>query len=425
MTPLFFRIAFLLLLFFSREKKSSDFWLSQPLTRREHLLANLITSLIAFVISIVPSWYISLITAHIFTTEPPVSLGKILLVQTPALLFVILFFVCILSIAFLACTVSGSVICSLLFFATFLGYPALITIFSAYVSDSVFHTPLLEIFTHKIDFFVYSSPVLRYFFSFAEGYAHTALDYILYALLTAGVIAVLFVLVKRKKSELSQSSVTFPVLRYPLQYIWCFFITLFAAWLFYTIIRSPIWFVIGAVVGLILSFMFFNMIFERSVSLVFKKSSHIAVCAAIFTLITAVFIADVFAMYKEPRPDFDKIEDFSVYYSASSGNDEGETYTWTDVYNDTDTSLDKKDREILEFLYNYASNRENSVNTSYESNEWYSISVNINCKGDPSSWHKSIGYQVKNEDIIKAVNYLYEKLQYYFPSVPSLYYFTV
>ncbi len=394
---------------FSRDRRGTDFWCSQALTRSEHLAANLISGFSYFAVSLIPSWFLSLFLAHMFTTIPPMSLGKIILLQIPPLLFVLLFYACILTLAFFACTVAGSVMSALVFFGTILGYPALLAAFCGFVSDNVFHTHLMDILNHNYSFFAYSSPVLRYFFSVNEIYRLTATDYILYALTTIGVGALLFFLVKRKKSELSQNAVTFPILRYPMQYMWSFFFTLFAAWFLYMIIRSPLWFVIGALIGLIVSFMLLNMIFERSFSGLFKKSSHLIKTAVVFVAVTVVFVADVFGMYKEPKPDFDEIESFSIYYNTTKEVTNGEEYSWIDIYSDGEISAEitERDVEVIKLLYEYALEKGNSYIEDGE--VWCSLNINIRCENDPSGWYTHAGFYDHDEKIADALNYLASK----------------
>jgi hypothetical protein len=401
---------------YSRDKKGSDFWNSQPVTRREHLTANLISSFLYFFVSIVPTWYLSLGLAHIFTSVPPMTLGEIFAAQTPPLLFLLLFYMAVVSVGFLSATVAGSVMSVLVFFATFLGYPALMTVFAGYVSDSVFNTPLQEILEHNYTLFAYSSPVLRYFFGVNGTYALGVKDYILYALFTVAIIALLFVIVNKRRNENAQNAVVFPILRYPLQYLWTFFFTLFASWFLYMIIWSPVWFVVGAVIGLLLSFIILNMIFERSFTGFFKKPKHLIICSVSFIIFTLIFVADVFGIYKEPTPDFDDIIKVSVYYNAKEEEENAE-YTWIDIYSTDEKPVETDlDREMIERLWIYLEKKRGSTDNSYytgESDVWYSVNLVFYCKNDPSSWSVHSGFYNADSEFHEIINYLASRFETY------------
>lgn len=373
---------------YSREKKSLDFWASQSLTRREHTAANIISSFIYFAVSIIPTWYISLALAHAFTTVPPESLLMVLLKQTPPLLFVLLFYIAILSIAYLAFTLAGSVMSGLVFFGTLLGYPALTVYFTAFVSDGVFDSYLFDIFRHDYTFFAYSSPILRYFMSFEESLKLEVFDYVLFALCSLVIFAIVFAILPRRKNELAQNAVVYPILRYPIQYIWTYFFTLFAAWFLYLINSSPIWFVLGALIGLFVSFIVLNMIFERSFSSLFKSSKHLIISGALFVAVAMVFVVDIFGIYKQPEPDFDRIESFSIHINSTEHDEFGEQHTWWDIHSERGhyKKLLQEDKESIEKLYKYL--KEQASNTNEKG---VHISLNFSCERDPSRWY-AYGY---------------------------------
>ncbi len=390
---------------FSRDKKASDFWNSQALTRGEHLAANLISGFLYYAVSLTVSWFLSLAIAHMFTTVPPMSLGEIFLKQLPVLLFVLLFYLCILSVAFLASTVAGSVMSSLVFFATLLGYPALLAVFTGFVSNSVFSTHLEEILEHNFYFFAYSSPVLRYFFSFNEIYPLKLFDYLLYAITTLAVIVLLFFLVKRKKTELAQNAVVFPSLRYPIQYMWTFFFTLFAAWFLYMINYSPVWFVIGALIGLLVSFMVLNMIFEKGLTGIFKKASHLIISGVAFAVFTLVLVADVFGMYKKPEPNLDEIRYFSLYVNTDRDVGGKTEWTWLDIYSDGE-EISEKDMEAVKYVYSYLLTNNSHDYRNGNGEVWYSVSLNIECEKDPSMWYTHSGFYDADGEFLAVIDYL-------------------
>ena len=396
---------------YQREKKACDFWNSQPVTRREHLTANLISGFIYFLVSIVPTWYLSLAIAHLFTTEPPFSLGYVFVAQTPPLLFLLLFYVSVLAVGFLASTVAGSVMSILVFFVTLLGYPALMTLFTGVVSSDIFNTELGEILEHDYRIFVYSSPVLRYFFGLSDVYPLGVLDYILYVVLTAGIIALLFFLVNRRKNEFAQEAVVFPILRYPLQYVLSILFTLFMAWFLYNVRWSPVWFVIGAIIGLLISFIVLNTVFERSFTGLFKKPLHLIVCSVVFAVFVVVLVADVFGMYKEPKPDFDDVYEVSIYYSYS--NDSTERHDWYDIHSTEENPVSTKlDRETIHALYKWIENKSNEK-TDYTNEGWYNINLNFRCKGDPSSWYTGSGFHTADAEFFALLEYFKNRFEVY------------
>ncbi len=372
-----------------RDKKGSDFYNALPITRTETLFANLLSSLLYFLISIVPCWYLSLVIAHLFTTVAPIELSSVLLSQTPLLLFVILFFICSLLTAFIAFTVAGSVISALVFFATLIGYPALTIAFSSYVSESVFHTYMGETFSHNWLSVVYSSPVLRYFFGFTRTYQIKSVDIIYFVVWALVSLAILLLLVKIRKNENLTQAVVFPKLRYPLQYLWTFFFTLFAAWFLYIITSSPLWFAIGAGIGLLMSFIVLNMIFERSTNNLFKKTSHLFITGGVFLAVTIVILADVFGIFKEPTPNFNAIYEFSISVDSRKIENGEEINTWEHIANyDNDGELTNTDKQNIQKICAWVTKNDNrNYDKDKETDTTYYVNINFWCKNDPSGWY--------------------------------------
>ncbi len=404
---------------FARDKKGCDFWSSQPITRREHLTANLISGFLSFATAIIPTWYLSLAIGHMFTTVKPMTLMQIFSEQTPVLLFVLLFYLSVEAVCFLAATVTGSVMSSLVVMATLLGYPALMTIATGGISNDIFNTHLLDILEHNYTVFAYSSPVLRYFFSFTEAYRITAFDVILYAVTTVIIIALLLFIVKKRRLELSQEAIVFPVLRYPIQYLWSFLFTLFFAWFLYNVIWSPVWFFIGAIIGLLLSFMVFNMIFERSFTGLFKKPLHLILCGVAFAVFVIVLVADVFGMYKAPTPDFSRAESFSLYYYENGNYEEGEEpyyHEWIDIWSEDNAELSERDREKLERLWKVLAEAEgNGVIEVGEKETWYNVHITVLCKNDPTAWRQYTNIRYINTEIYELLSYFEHNFRTYTP----------
>ncbi len=371
---------------YSRERNSIDFWESQPLTRCEHLLSNMISSFVYFFVSIVPSWYISLIIAWTSTTVKQTSFSEILQSQTTVLIFILLFYISLMATAFLASVLSGSVMSILVTFSTMLFYPAALIFFTSLVSGNAFHTPLYEIICHKLPYFAYLSPVFRYALS---GYFEiTPLSCLYFIGWTAAACAVAFALLKYRRSEQARFSLVFKKLRYPLQYAWAFLFTLLSAWIFYGIIDNPVWFVIGAVIGIIVSFIALNMIFDRSISKILKNFIHMLCFAGIFAVITVVFTADIFGIFKEPVPDYDKITTLDLRIYTYTETEEGayseEIYIFSDDTHKIDT---EGKRELIRLLYEYMEKQASRDYYMPESKQSLSINLSFNCKGDPCEWY--------------------------------------
>ena len=395
-----------------RDKKGADFYNALPITRTETLFANLLSSLLYFLVAIVPSWYLSLITAYLFTTVPPIELSSILVSQTPVLLFVILFFICSLLTAFIAFTAAGSIISALVFFATLVGYPAMTIAFTCYVSQSVFHTYMGENFEHNWLSVVYSSPTLRYFFGFTSTYQIKAVDVVYFIVWALISLAVLILLVRIRKNENLSQAVVFPALRYPLQYLWTFFVTLFAAWFLHLITDSPLWFAIGAGIGLLVSFIVLNMIFERSTANIFKKSSHLFISGGVFVAVTIFVIADVFGIYKEPTPNFDAIYEFSISVDTSSRNENEEINTWEHIanYDEDAPKLTKADKENIQKLCAWATaNHNRNYEDQKEADTVCYLHISFWCENDPSGWYYNARILNPSEEFEALIKPLSEK----------------
>ena len=396
-----------------RDKKSADFWSSQSTSRREFVLADVITSVIWFLVAMVPTWYLSLVMAHAFTTTAPIGLFEVLLCQTPVLLFLILFYLSVMTTAYLAFTLAGSVLSGLVFFGTILGYPALVWAFTSMVSSTAFHTELVSIIEHDYAFFAYSSPVLRYFFSLSATYPLGAVDYLLFALWTAAMALILYLIVNKRPAEHLQESVVFPILRYPLQHLWMFFATLFCSWFFYMLTSSPLWFAMGAIIGILVSFIGMNMIFQRSANAIFKNASHLLISGGVFVAVCLVFVADVFSIYKEPKPEFDKIYDFSVYMHTQEYEEDCEHNTHWEVSfepSQNEPEVDGKDRKLLLELWNIIEEADEREPLNANAKK-YHVSMTFWCEGDPSSWRNSTNYLISNPRALQIIEELGAKFE--------------
>ena len=393
-----------------RDKKGADFYNALPITRTETLFANLLSSLLYFLVAIVPSWYLSLLMAYLFTTVPPVELSSVLVSQTPVLLFIILIFICSLLTAFIAFTVAGSIISALVFFVTLVGYPALTIAFTSFVSNSVFHTYLGENFEHNWLSVVYSSPILRYFFGFTRTYQIKAVDIVYFIVWALVSLAVLLLLIKIRKNENLTQAVIFPRLRYPLQYLWTFFFTLFAAWFLYIITSSPLWFAIGAGIGLLVSFIVLNMIFERSAANIFKNTSHLFISGGVFVAVTIIFIADVFGIYKAPTPNLNAVYEFSITVDTSQivGNEEINTWEHIANYVEDGGELTNADKQNITSLYTWINNNNTSDNKK-DSDKIYYVSINLWCENDPSGWFTHARIVNPSEEFFAHLKPLSEK----------------
>lgn len=394
---------------YMREKSGNDFYHSMAVTRGEIYIANYLTAFINTAVTVLLSQVIGLFFMNLIAKYPTYSFGETLLMQLPVLGTALLYLALFIALAMLASILSGNVFSTLVSFA-FINFYIPATVLATAISGNVlFNSRLMDYLDHRPHVYFYTSPYIRYIMGTGdERLPFTAKTFILLAVGTALVIALGIFCYKRKKNENSMKPIAFSSLKRPLQYLLAFDMILLGATFFKAITDSFIWCFVGGVIALLFTFIFTNAFFDKTFTGVLKRSRHMVYILILTILFGTVFVADVFGIYKEPKIDVKNIETASIYvnFNRENGHTSYDFYFYENEeewFSDTTEKIDGESKKDIIDLWNFIKEKEKAdvnaggtveIYEKYPDTEGFletiSVSINVKCKNDFSSFYEHI-----------------------------------
>ncbi len=294
------------LFFYFRKKNSSDFFLSLPLTRTEAYIANFVSGILYFVIPLIAVSAVTLVGLNIMGSYKFVNVAKLLLgtVENNGMLAMLgnslAFFLLFFALGTVAVLLTSNGINALVVYGTLNFYPIVFMLLLIY-SARIFNSDIVDFTDSIVLNCLHITPAARMLAY--DSIPPTASTYI-GAVIAAIVIAVIgCYLCNIRPAESWSSAIVFKPLRLCLQYMYCFICAFAGALFFYEINdRSLVNIIVGAAIGLVLSFMILNIIFERDVKAIFKKPLRLAWSALIVLVMFVVIIMDSFGIFRYREP---------------------------------------------------------------------------------------------------------------------------
>lgn len=378
---------------FMRDKSGNDFYHSLAVNRGELFLANYITALANTAATIILSQLGGLLLMNFIADYKPMTLGEIILEQLPIIATILLFTALFTALAMIATIAAGSVFAGIVNYIC-LNFYAPATILTVAVSgNQLFSSDLMDWLNHFPHAYAYTSPFIRYVYAMGYDMELTVWSYILLAVATVLLVVLGIWIYSVKKNENGAKPLPFTKTVRPLQYMLLFDAILLGATFFEAISGSLIWCIIGALLALFFGFIIFNAFADKSFNGVFKRSRHMAFILIVTVLLSIVFVADVFHIYKEPLPNVEKID--YAYMHVSEGNAQYETWinysfekeiTEHNEYHATkiDDSTRKDLAELWTLIIECQTDRAFKTDSGYE---YVSISMGLECEGDFSRYH--------------------------------------
>ena len=328
-------LAFVLFYYF-RKKESADFFLSLPLTRTEAYIANFASGTLYYIIPLAVTSLVTIIGLTVMGALDFVNISKLILGSADytgllALLGTnIVFFLLFFALGAIASLISSNGLNALVVYGTINFYP-IVFMGLLLASSEIFNNDIIDFQETILRNCLYLTPIVRplVFFEFPP----TVWTYVLIPLFTVGFALLGCYLCNKRPAETWSSAIIYKPLRLVLQYMYCFIVAFAAGLFFYYITnRSLLNIMIGAALGLVLSFMILNIIFERDVKAIFKKPLRLAWSAVIFISVFLVIVMDVFGIFRYRQPAFSSVEYVNVnlnkyvvnsYYPANLAKDYG------------------------------------------------------------------------------------------------------
>ena len=412
---------------FMRDKSGVDFYHSMSVNRKEIYLAHYITAFINSGLTVILSQTLGLFFLDLIAKEPPYSFGEMFVMQLPVMAIALLYLALFLAIAMISAIISGTVFSSIISYSFINFYVPATVLAVALSGDVLFNSKLFRFLEHKPHVCPYTSPFIRYIFGLSgdEYFPFTALSFVLIALGTVGMMILGMWLYSKKKNENSLKPIAFNIFKRPLQYLIAFDMILLGATFFEAITDSLIWCIIGGLIALLFTFIVTNAFFDKSFAGVFKKSRHMAIILISAIILGAIFVADIFGIYKEIKPDIKNMEYASLYFG---NNSKGTHYNYDFYFNDSDDEerayhmdhaeiLDNTAKKEIMELFNLIKDIEEkrgqkAIDRVYEDGKIYediSISMNFRCKNDFSSYYEHI-YLVEGEEGFEELKEILEIL---------------
>ncbi len=393
---------------FMRDKSGTDFYHSLSVNRKETYLAHYITAFLNASVTLILSQFLAIFFMSLISKYPTYSLGEMIVMQLPVLLTVLLYLALFIAIAMLSVIVSGTLFSNFLAYIFFNFFMAGTILCVSIAGGQLFSTNLVDYLSHKPYPYLYTSPFVRYFYGAEGSMPFTVWSYILLILGTVLVVLLGIFLYNLKKNENSQKPVAFSLFKRPLQYLIAFDAILLGATFFEAITNSPIWCFVGGVLALLFTFIFSNAFFDKTFTLVFKGSRHMLYIALATVVLGAIFVADIFGIYKEVKPDVTAIRSADLYITYDDGENNHFNYDFYFVdeeneYMQEEIILTPKIKKDLADFYSkilelrserdkfYSSEREVIVYEDTKPTEkplgYISISFNFSCEKDFSNYY--------------------------------------
>lgn len=361
-------LAFVLFYYF-RKKESADFFLSLPVTRTEAYIANFVSGTLYYVIPLVITSLITVIGLCLMGALDFVSISEILFYarenEYSGLLVLIgtnvIFFLLFFALGAIASLISSNGINALVVYGTINFYPiAFMGLLLA--ASTIFNNDILDFQENIIRGCLYITPSVR-LIAVSELPA-TAWTYIITPIVAAGFAVLGCYLCNKRPAETWSSAIIFLPVRLTLQYMYCFIVAFAAGLFFYYITdRSIFNIVIGAILGLVLSFMILNIIFERDIKAIFKKPLRLVWSALIFIAVFVMIVMDVFGIFRYRQPAASSVDYVNVNLSQSISS----SYYTSNMRRDYDASKidDPEVKETAIKLYSLLHEEIRSNNYDY------------------------------------------------------------
>lgn len=328
-------LAFVLFYYF-RKKESADFFLSLPLTRTEAYIANFVSGTLYYIIPLAVSSLVTIIGLTVMGALDFVNITKLVLGSSDytgllALLGTnIVFFLLFFALGSIASLISSNGLNALVVYGTINFYPIAFMVLLLTASE-IFNNDIIDFEETILRNCLYLTPIIRPLVFFEV--APTPWTFVLIPMFAVGFALLGCYLCNKRPAETWSSAIIYKPLRLVLQYMYSFIVA-FAAGLFFYYITSRSIFniIIGAIIGLVLSFMILNIIFERDVKAIFQKPLRLAWSAVIFIAVFMVIVMDIFGIFRYRQPPFSSVDYVNVnltksvvssYYSANLEKDYG------------------------------------------------------------------------------------------------------
>ncbi len=393
---------------FMRDKSGNDFYHSLAVNRGEIFLANYLTAFANSAVTILASQLGGLLLMNFIADYKPMTLGEMLLEQLPVIATVLLFLALFIALAMIATIGAGTVFAGIVNYLCLNFYVPATVLAVAVSGTQLFSTDLMDYLQHFPWIYSYSSPFIRYIYSSAGYLEITAVSYILMAVATVALIGLGIWLYTVKKNENGSKTLPFTVMVRPMQYLLLFDAIILGATFFEAITGTFIWCLIGGLLALFFGFIVFNAFADKSFNGVFKHSRHMVFILIATLILGAVFVADVFHIYKKPVPDYDQIESSYMHVSMQyNDREEWVSYEFVDELNQFNeqyaVEVNDSIAQKLGELYRLVS--EDDSSRAVESKNYMSISMSIRCKDDAASYHAYayVADSSKNWSKIKAL----------------------
>lgn len=338
-------LAFALFYYF-RKKNSSDFFLSLPITRTEGYIANFVSGVLYYVIPLVAVSLITVIGLNIMGSYKFINIAKLLFgygennglfaMLGNNLVFFLLFF----SMGTFSVLLTSNGLNALVVYGTINFYP-IAFMGSLLLSAEIFNNDIIDFTERILNGCLNITPILRILFY--NEYPPTAQTYIFAAIAFVVFAAISCLLCKIRPAESWSSAIVFKPVRLCLQYIYCYLVAFGGGLLFYAVSDSSIiGFIIGSTIGLVLSFMILNVIFESDIKAIFKKPLRLIWSAVIFVIVFLVIVIDVFGIFRYHEPDVGDVDyvEVSLNHAVTTMN-----YDWSNKADGKGMSKIENDEE--------------------------------------------------------------------------------
>lgn len=297
------------------KKTKLDLFHSIPIKREKLFFIQYLSGVIIFAIPFVVSYLLMLLICAINSYLPT----EILVMIMQNMGYGLLHFLTYYSVAILAIMLTGRVIVGGLGMIVFWGYMPLLYFIIRGLHERFFETYYVGDFGERlIDWLVYMSPVTLQFIQITSGVSRF-LDSkmwqpgIMMAIEVTIILATLFLsvwLYRKRPSEATEHAMAFPKTM-PIVKVLIMIVLSIGAGMFFDLLAGGLWFILGMIIGLILSQGLIAVIYTGDIRKILTGKKSLGIATLVVIAIVATFRFDPFG-YDTYLPNPDSVESVGI-----------------------------------------------------------------------------------------------------------------
>lgn len=304
----FFSVFFLFS--YLRDRKSTDFYHSLPVTRFAQFSANILTGFLHLAIPLVATVAVSFVLMRIMIPFEIAETGYLFSTMVMYILRLLWVYLRMYAYATLSVILTGSFLSSGLMYIFILFFPICITMVTA-LFNGLFDGELEMIIFHDPVKFISISPFLRLYTAMEIPVATGEQILNIVSVILLFVVCALLLYIR--KSENCKMPLAFEKVTDPYMFLICYGVSLVFGMIFMLAnAYSIVWSIIGALLGMFISFILLNAVLEGNLKQVLHRPVRLPIFFGIFLILFAITAIEPIQLYKFSLPPASEVETANI-----------------------------------------------------------------------------------------------------------------